>query len=92
MVGKQECQNLMILARFGGLRTRLDLGALPPLILRCSSGLSRRPPKVKESIFWRLLGPICFIFLTGPQAGNIIAQYQSLVGGCMHRSHWFTGN
>jgi hypothetical protein len=34
------CQNLMILARFGDLRNQLDLGALPPLVLRCSSGHS----------------------------------------------------
>jgi hypothetical protein len=31
----------MILARMGDLRTWLDLGVLPPLVLRCSSGLSR---------------------------------------------------
>jgi hypothetical protein len=37
------CQNLMILARMGDLRTRPALGASPPLVLRCSSGLSRRP-------------------------------------------------
>jgi hypothetical protein len=36
------CQNLMILARMGDLRTRPALGAFPPLVLRCSSGLSRR--------------------------------------------------
>jgi len=30
----------MILARLGDLRTRLNLGVLPPLVLRCSSGLS----------------------------------------------------
>jgi hypothetical protein len=37
------CQNLMILARLGDLRTQFDLGVLPPLVLRCSSGLSRAP-------------------------------------------------
>jgi hypothetical protein len=36
-------QNLMILARLGDLRTQFDLGVLPPLVLRCSSGLSRAP-------------------------------------------------
>ena len=34
-------QNHMVLARLGDLRTRLDLGDLPPLVHRCSSGLSR---------------------------------------------------
>jgi hypothetical protein len=37
------CQNLMILARMGDLRTRPALGAFPPLVLRCSSGLSPSP-------------------------------------------------
>jgi hypothetical protein len=34
------CQNLMILARPGDLPRRPDLDAFPPLVLRCSSGLS----------------------------------------------------
>ena len=37
-------QNHMVLARLNDLRTRLDLGALPPLVHRCSSGLSREDP------------------------------------------------
>src|SRR5437868_14146801 len=32
----------MISAPLGDLRTRLDLVVFPPLVLRCSSGLSRR--------------------------------------------------
>src|SRR5260370_40343473 len=44
------CQNLMILARLGDLRTRFDLGVLPPLVLRCSSGLSRRLLKRARAI------------------------------------------
>ena len=36
--------NHMVLARLNDLRTRLDLGALPPLVHRCSSGLSREDP------------------------------------------------
>jgi sugar lactone lactonase YvrE len=34
------CQNVMILAWLGDLRTRSDLGAFPPLVLRCSGGLN----------------------------------------------------
>jgi hypothetical protein len=34
------CQDLNGFVRLADLRTQLDLGALPPLVLRCSSGLS----------------------------------------------------
>jgi hypothetical protein len=43
-------QKLMILARLGDLRTQFDLGILPPLVLRCSSGLSRAPPALGISL------------------------------------------
>jgi hypothetical protein len=44
------CQNLMILARFGELHTRLDLGVLPPLFQRSLiAGVSRWPSPVTSS-------------------------------------------
>jgi hypothetical protein len=54
-------QNLMILARLGDLRTQFDLGVLPPLVLRCSSGLSLsdtdQPSFERHGILYCELGP-----------------------------------
>jgi hypothetical protein len=64
-------QNLMILARLGDLRTRPDSGAFPPLVLRCSSGLSGALAMRRAEDCRVFIPDHPWVILTGPATKRI---------------------